>query len=185
MMSRALFLDRDGVINIEKDYVYQIEDFEFIDGVIETLKFFQDAGYLLIIITNQAGIGRGYYTEEQYHKLNEWMVNYFFEREIQITKVYYCPYHPEHGVGIYKKESIDRKPNPGMILKAVEEFNIDLIQSILIGDKESDIDAGISAGIIDTVLVHSKYSTDKARIKARYAIDSVKELTVIIQEDGR
>lgn len=147
-MNKALFLDRDGVINVEKNYVYKIEDFQFIEGIFELTKAFQDKGYLIIVITNQAGIGRGYYTEADLHKLNEWMIEQFKQRNITITEVYYCPYHPTHGIGEYLKDSFDRKPNPGMILKASEKYDIDLTKSVLIGDKDSDIKAGRSAKII-------------------------------------
>lgn len=146
-MNKALFLDRDGVINVEKNYVFKIEDFEFIEGIFELIKTFQDKGYLIIVITNQAGIGRGYYTEEDFHKLNNWMIEQFKQRGITITDVYYCPYHPTHGIGEYLKDSYDRKPNPGMILKAGERYSIDLKQSVLIGDKDTDIKAGQAAGI--------------------------------------
>lgn len=153
MKNKALFLDRDGVINVDKKYVYKIEDFEFIDGVIETLRYFQELGYLLIIITNQAGIGRGYYSEEDFRILNEWMLTQFANKGVHISKVYYSPFHPEHGIGKYKRESFYRKPNSGMILQAQKEFDIDLAKSILVGDKESDIEAGINAGIKVNVLV--------------------------------
>jgi D-glycero-D-manno-heptose 1,7-bisphosphate phosphatase len=154
--NKAIFLDRDGVINVEKNYVYSIEDFEFIDGIFETLKYFQSQGYLLIIITNQAGIGRGYYSEEDFNILTEWMIEEFKKRDIIIDKVYFCPYHPEHGIGKYKFDSYDRKPNPGMILKAVEEKGIDLTKSILIGDKYTDILAGEKAGIPVNILMESQ-----------------------------
>lgn len=153
-MNRALFLDRDGVINVEKNYVYKIEDFEFIDGIFELTKYFQDKGYLIVVITNQAGIGRGYYTEEDFHKLNDWMIEQFKKRSITITEVYYCPYHPTHGIGEYLKDSFERKPNPGMILKASEKYNIDLSESVLIGDKDSDIKAGEAAGILKNIKNH-------------------------------
>ena len=147
MKNKALFLDRDGVINVEKNYVHRIEDFEFIDGVFETLRYFQDQGYFLVIITNQAGIGRGYYTEENFHILNNWMIEQFRINQIVIKKVYFCPYHPTYGVGRYKQESWDRKPNPGMVLLALEEFDLDPQQCILVGDKMSDVEAGLAAKI--------------------------------------
>lgn len=152
-MNKALFLDRDGVINVEKNYVHKIEDFEFIDGIFELTKYFQDNGYLIIVITNQAGIGRGYYTDEDFHKLNDWMIDQFKQKGILITEVYYCPFHPTHGIGEYKKDSFDRKPNPGMILKAARKYNINLSESILIGDKEGDILAGNNAGIESNYLI--------------------------------
>ncbi|NLK66715.1 MAG: D-glycero-beta-D-manno-heptose 1,7-bisphosphate 7-phosphatase [Campylobacteraceae bacterium] len=137
---KALFLDRDGVINEDFGYVYEISKFEFRDGVFETLKKFQDLDYLLIIITNQSGISRGYYTEEDFHTLTEFMLKAFLDKGIKIDKVYYCP----HGAD----ETCEcRKPNPGMILKANYEFDIDLENSILVGDKISDIEAGKRAGV--------------------------------------
>lgn len=144
---QALFLDRDGVINIDHGYVHTEDNFEFVDGIFELCKTATDLGYLIFVITNQAGIGRGYYTEDQFDDISSWMRGVFKSRGIEINKVYYCPYHPEHGVGEYKKHSECRKPEPGMILQAKQEFNIDLENSILVGDNESDIQAGINAGI--------------------------------------
>lgn len=178
MKNKALFLDRDGVINVEKNYVHKIEDFEFIDGVFETLRFFQSKGYLLIIITNQAGIGRGYYTEEDFHILNDWMLERFKEEGISITKVYYSPYHPVYGVGEYKKDSLCRKPNPGMILQAKKDFDIDLSQSILVGDKETDIEAGIRAGIDINIIVETGYKVDNITTKAKRIIDNLSQLNL-------
>ncbi|KYH34471.1 D-glycero-alpha-D-manno-heptose-1,7-bisphosphate 7-phosphatase [Clostridium tepidiprofundi DSM 19306] len=175
-MNKALFLDRDGVINKEKNYLYKIEDFEFIEGVFETLKYFQDKGYLLIIITNQAGIGRGYYTEVDFQKLNNWMIKQFRLRDIVINKVYYCPYHPVYGIGKYKRQSYDRKPNPGMILRAQKDFEIDLSKSILIGDKESDIQAGIVAGVGINVIVKTGYKIDEANTNADYVVENLSNI---------
>lgn len=149
-MNKALFLDRDGVINKEKNYLYKIEDFEFIDGVFETCKYFQDKGYLIIVITNQAGIARGKYTEKDYQILTDWMMNEFKKQDINIKKVYHCPHHPD-----FSGECECRKPNPGMILQAQQEFDIDLSQSILVGDKNSDIEAGIKVGIEKNYLVNT------------------------------
>lgn len=159
-MNKALFLDRDGVINVEKNYVHRTEDFEFTDGIFELTEHYQKLGYLLIVITNQAGIGRGYYTEEDFQRLTEWMIQRFTDKGIVISKVYYCPDHPEHGIGKYKRESSRRKPNPGMILEAAEEFDIDLKNSILVGDKESDIIAGTRAGVGTTILL-TRYSQER------------------------
>lgn len=155
MKNKALFLDRDGVINIDKNYVHKIEDFEFIDGIFDLVKKYQDEGFLIIVITNQAGIGRGYYKEKDFHILNDWMVKQFKLQGIEITEVYYCPYHPTHGIGEYLKDSFDRKPNPGMIFKARDKYDIDLSKSVLIGDKESDILSGKNAGIKDCFYLNS------------------------------
>ena len=130
-MNKALFLDRDGVINIEKNYLYKISDFEFIDGVFETCLYFQSKNYKLIIITNQAGIAKGIYTDDDFHILNNWMLAEFKKKKIYINKVYYCPHHPKFS------ENYDcRKPNPYFVLKAKKNFNLDLSKSILVGDKD-------------------------------------------------
>jgi D-glycero-D-manno-heptose 1,7-bisphosphate phosphatase len=172
-MTKALFLDRDGVINKEKDYLYKIKDFEFIDGVFDALLHFQAKGYLLIIITNQSGIARGYYRESDFLELNEWMLGEFAARGIRIARVYYSPYHPECGIGEYKKDAFCRKPNPGMILQAREELDIDLAESILVGDKESDIEAGLRAGIGMNILVKSGHTVDEYNTKAQLITESI------------
>jgi D-glycero-D-manno-heptose 1,7-bisphosphate phosphatase len=145
--SRALFLDRDGVINIEKGYVYRIDDFAFVEGIFELGARAQSLGFMPIVITNQAGIGRGYYTEAEYQRITVWMLDQFRMRGIGIDRVYHCPFHPTDGIGEYRRESFDRKPNPGMILKAQSEFSLDLSRSVLVGDSDSDIEAGRAAGV--------------------------------------
>lgn len=148
MKSKALFLDRDGVINNEINYLYRIEDFIFIDGIFKLCQNYQKNGYKIFIITNQAGISRGLYNEDDYRKLTVWMINEFSKRGITIKKVYHCPHHPN-----ISGECICRKPNPGMIKQAEMEFNLDLANSILIGDKLSDIEAGKNAGIGLNILI--------------------------------
>ena len=147
MIKKAFFLVRDGVINIDHDYVYKLEDFQFIDGIFELCRQAISKGYLIFVITNQAGIGRGYYNTEDFNHLTRWMCEVFLNEGILITKVYHSPFHPTHGIGEYKKDDISRKPNTGMIYQAVNEFNIDLKESVLIGDKPSDIQAGINAQV--------------------------------------
>lgn len=137
-MRPALFLDRDGVINVDRGYVHKQEDFEFIDGIFEFCRLAKQLGYLIFVVTNQSGIGRGYYTEQDFTKLTDWMCGVFKDQGVDIEKVYHCP-SPE--------DSPDRKPMPGMILRAVEEFGIDLSRSVLVGDKMTDIQAGILAGV--------------------------------------
>ena len=151
-LKKALFLDRDGVVNVEKHYVHKIEDFEFIEGVFELAMAAQAKGYLIIVITNQSGIGRGFYSEAIFHQLTKWMVEQFRANGVTIAKVYFAPHHPEHGIGRYKSESEDRKPNPGMILKAAKEFQLDLTCSVLVGDQSSDVQAGRTAGVGHIVL---------------------------------
>lgn len=146
-MKPALFLDRDGVINIDKGYVYKIDDFIFVDGIFELCRHILDMNYDIFIITNQAGIGRGLYLESDYLLLTQWMLGQFRDQKIFIRDVYHCPYHPIYGLGKYKKDFILRKPHHGMIMQAYVKYNIDLPRSILIGDKFSDIQAGHRAGI--------------------------------------
>lgn len=147
MKKSALFLDRDGVINVDHGYVHTPENFEFIDGIFDLVANANRAGFLVVVVTNQAGIGRGYYSEAQFHALTDWMRNTFAEHGGRIDGVYFCPYHPEHGVGEYRRESEFRKPAPGMLLQAQSELGINLEQSIFIGDKSTDMIAGYAAGV--------------------------------------
>lgn len=155
MQNKALFLDRDGVINADKGYVGRIEQFEFLPGIFDLCRTAQEAGFIPIIVTNQAGIGRGYYSDHDFHRLTDWMLAEFRTRGIGIGRVYHCPHHPEAGLAEYRRECIDRKPNPGMILRAKDDFNLDLSRSVLVGDKDSDIEAGRAAGVgFNIKLVH-------------------------------
>ena len=143
----AIFLDRDGVINIDHGYVHKPEEFQFIEGVFTACRNFLEKGFRLIVITNQAGIARGYYDEAQFESLNEWMLARFATEGVEISGVYYCPHHPDKGVGDYLTSCQCRKPAPGMLQKAAKEHDIDLKNSFLIGDRCSDIDAGYAAGL--------------------------------------
>jgi len=169
-MKKALFLDRDGVINKEKNYLYKIEDFEFIDGVFETCRYFQDKGYLIIIITNQAGIDRGKYTEKDYEILTKWMLKEFQKNGVTITKVYHCPHHPD-----FSGECECRKPKPGMLLQAQKEFNLDLKNSLLVGDKNSDIEAGLNVGIKSNYLITTGHKINENQLDVK-TINNLKEL---------
>ncbi|MEG0729906.1 MAG: HAD family hydrolase [Cetobacterium sp.] len=115
-MKKTIFLDRDGTINVEKNYLHKIEDFEFENRAIEALKILSDLGYQLIVVTNQSGIARGYYGEEDLEKLNNYMMEELKKNGVEITACYFCPHHLEKGVGRYKVECECRKPNPGMLL---------------------------------------------------------------------
>ena len=147
VQQRAVLLDRDGVINVNHGYVHDPENFEFIDGIFEVARAAHASGYKLIVITNQSGIGRGYYSEQQFHQLSKWMCNEFLNVGAPIEKVYFSPFHPTAGCGVYKKDDVSRKPRPGMIHQAQREMNLNLGSSILIGDNVSDIQAGIAAGV--------------------------------------
>ena len=158
--NKALFLDRDGVINVDRGYVHSCDDFHFREGIFELCRAAQAFGYLLVVVTNQAGIARGFYTESEFNDLTTWMAHKFAERQIEITRVYYCPYHPVHGVGPYKYDSPDRKPMPGMIFRASVDLDLDLTASIIIGDKLSDIEAGRAAGVGTKILLRHDATTD-------------------------
>lgn len=174
MKQKALFLDRDGIINIEKNYVYKIVDFEFQPHIFEVLRRFQSEEYLLFVITNQAGIAKGYYSEEDFHILNVWMQKQFERAGIHLTKVYYCPYHID-GRPPYNQESLNRKPYPGMIFTARDEFAIDLGRSLLVGDQESDILAGINAGVKTNILL-TEHKELKTKSQADGIIQDITEL---------
>ena len=156
-MSRALFLDRDGVINEDHGYVFQIKDFVFISGIFELIKKAYQLEMKIFVITNQAGIGRGLYTEEDFLELNEWMCQKFKNAGTPINKVYFCPTHPDHGSGDYKNHDNFRKPAPGMILQARDDFDIDLSSSVLIGDKPSEIIAGNRANVGQNILLSNGF----------------------------
>ena len=154
-MKKAIFLDRDGTINVEKDYIYKSEDLVFEEGTIEALKTFKNLGYILIVVSNQSGIARGYFTEEDLNIFNNNMNEILKKNGVEITEFYCCPHHPD-GIGEYKKVCECRKPNNKMIEDAIEKYNIDREKSYMIGDKTSDIGAGIKSNL-KTVLVKTGY----------------------------
>ncbi len=145
---KALFLDRDGTINVEKNYVFRKEDFVFREGIFELVRGYYRRGYRIFVITNQAGIARGMYTEEDFRVLTEWMAGQFREQGIEISAVYHCPHHPR-----FTGECGCRKPQPGMILEAVRQYGLDPGRCLLIGDKPGDAEAGLRAGIGRNYLV--------------------------------
>jgi D-glycero-D-manno-heptose 1,7-bisphosphate phosphatase len=176
MLHKALFLDRDGVINKDSGYVHKINDFVFIDGIFELASYASKLGYLLVVITNQAGIGKGLYTEKDFFKLNQWMVDQFKSKNIKITKVFFSPYHMDSVIEKYKKDHNTRKPKPGMLFQAKKDLNISLRQSILIGDKVSDIRAGISASVGTNIfLVNENYDYKDLEDNTYYRINKLVE----------
>ena len=174
--SKALFLDRDGVINDEQCYVYCSQHFHFREGIFELCRAAQALGYVLLVITNQAGIARGYYTETEFLELTQWMIHKFDEQQIQIARVYYCPYHPVHGKGRYKYDSPDRKPKPGMLLRARADFDLDLSSSVLVGDQLSDINAGQAAGVGTRILLKSEAAEVEMQENHFYTSDSLDKI---------
>lgn len=166
-MATAVFLDRDGTINVEKKYVYKPEEIEFENGSLEAIAKLNSAGYKVIVITNQAGIARGYYTEEDVDRLHQWINSELAKYGAHIDRFYYCPHHPEHGIGIYKKICFCRKPRIGLIKQAINEFNINVQKSFLVGDRETDIYAGLAAGL-KSILVLTGYGAQTKKIMKDY-----------------
>lgn len=152
-MRRALFLDRDGVINTDHGYVSRIEDFHFQPGIFDLIRLSWRLGLLPVVVTNQSGIGRGYYEEEAFRDLTGWMVERFRQEGAPIAAVYYCPYHPEAPDIAYRAAHSWRKPLPGMLLAARDDLGLDLSASVILGDKPSDIAAGIGAGLRTNLLL--------------------------------
>ena len=142
------------MINVDRAYVHRIDDFEFIPGIFDLSRAAHAAGYRLIVITNQAGIGRGLYTEDDFHALTHWMCARFEAEGAPITQVYFCPTHPQATVERYRRDSDDRKPGPGMLLRAAAQHDIDMAGSMLVGDKGSDVEAGLRAGVGTNVLLN-------------------------------
>ena len=169
MTIKTIFLDRDGVINKEINYLHKIEDFEFIDGVFDTCQYVKSLNYKIIITTNQSGISRGYYTEIDFKKLTNWMLYQFNINNIDIFDVIHCPHLPSDFCDC-------RKPKPGMLLTAKTKHNIDMKKSWMIGDKENDIKAANNAGIINTILVKSGHNVDELKSNAKFILDSIKDI---------
>ena len=168
MNKKVVFIDRDGVINKEVGYLHKIRDFEFIDGVFDACLHFQKLGYSLIIITNQSGIARGYYNEDDFHLVNNWMIDQFENQGVSILDVFFCPHGPESTCDC-------RKPKPGMFNQANDKYNIDMENSWMIGDKEADVQAANAAGIKNTILVKSGHEIDEASSKSQFILDSIKQ----------
>ena len=144
----TLFLDRDGVLNVDHGYVHRWEDFDWIPGAQAAVRRFNAAGWLVIVVTNQSGIGRGYYTEDEMHALHERMQAALAEAGARIDAFYYCPQHPEAAQEAYRHpDPPDRKPNPGMLLKALAEWPVDRERSVMVGDKPADLEAAMRAGV--------------------------------------
>ncbi|QNI71232.1 D-glycero-beta-D-manno-heptose 1,7-bisphosphate 7-phosphatase [Cyanobium sp. NS01] len=150
-MNRALFLDRDGVINEDYGYVHKIEDFHFREEIFDVCRAAQKARMKIVVVTNQAGIGRGYYSHEDFRRVTSYMLNRFCLLDITINRIYHCPFHPIHGVGAYKKDSFCRKPKPGMLVQACNELDLNPRSSIMIGNNDSDHAAAIATGILSYI----------------------------------
>lgn len=181
-MIKALFLDRDGIINVDHGYVHKSKDFEFIDGIFELCQLATEKGYQLFVITNQSGIARGYYSVEQFQSLSAWMVDEFANQNVTIEEVFFCPHHPSKAVNDFASDCDCRKPKPGMIVQAQSKYNIDLAQSVFIGDKVSDMQAAKAAGITQCILVASDYQ-DELNVDVQRVADIVAARKILENED--
>ena len=167
MRKRALFLDRDGVVNEEVGYLHRAEEVRFVDGIFSLCRTAAGLGYRLIVVTNQAGIARGYYTEADFEVLMKFMRERLSTEGVELDAVYYCPFHPEHGVGKYKREHEDRKPGTGMLRRGAREFGVELSESVLVGDRCSDVAAARAAGLRQMFLMEG---TEMARCEGEYRV---------------
>ncbi len=147
MKAKAVFFDRDGVLNYDVFYLYKIEDFRWMDGALTALARLYNLGYKLFVVTNQSGIARGYYTEEDMHALHRHMQRELRECGAAIEKFYYCPHYREGTVARYVRECDCRKPKPGMLLQAFAEYDLDREACFMIGDRDKDVAAAVNAGI--------------------------------------
>ncbi len=180
-MNRALFLDRDGVINTEVEYLSKIDDVVFVEGIFDLCLSAQDLGYKIIIVTNQSGIARGYYSEDDFWVVMKWMSGQFRAYGVNITSIYFCPHHPHFGNVRYKKQCGCRKPKAGMIEKAAEQHSIDLPESLFVGDKSSDMKAAISAGIGTRVLLRTGHKFgSEAEALADFVLDFPGDVTKLL-----
>ena len=146
-LRRAVFLDRDGVINVDHGYVSSWDQFEFLPGVPAALRQLQSAGYVLVVVSNQSGIGRGFYTEGEFAALSTQLIDFLADHNIALTAIYHCPHHPTEALGGYKRDCDCRKPRPGMIIRGINDWQLEPEVCALVGDKLSDIEAGQGAGI--------------------------------------
>lgn len=177
MGKKAIFLDRDGTINVDHGYVHQIDDFQFIDGVGKALKQLQDKGWLLVLVTNQSGIARGYFSEEQFLQLTEWL-DWSLDEDygVVLDGIYYCPHHPE-GQGEYREACDCRKPQAGMFMQAIKDLGIDPAKSVMVGDKLEDMLAAQNAGVKTKILVRTgKAVSEEAIQSADKVLDSLADL---------
>ncbi|HDU8582179.1 TPA: D-glycero-beta-D-manno-heptose 1,7-bisphosphate 7-phosphatase [Morganella morganii] len=178
----AVFLDRDGTINVDTGYLHEIDDFQFIENAIEAMQAIKQMGYALIIVTNQSGIARGMFTEDQFMHLTEWMDWSLADRGVDLDGIYYCPHHPEGIVEEFRQECNCRKPAPGMLLDAQKFLKIDMSNSYMVGDKLDDMLAGRAAEVGTTVLVRTgKPVTEDAEAAADIVINSIADLPALLK----
>ena len=173
MTIKTIFLDRDGVINKEINYLHKIDDFEFLDGIFETCQYLINLNYKIIIVTNQSGIARGYYSANDFQIITNWMIAEFKKNNVDILDVFHCPHSPSSNCDC-------RKPKPGMFIEAKNKHNIDMLKSWMIGDSERDIRAANLAGIKNTILVRSGHKINESNSNAMFFLDSINKTNQII-----
>lgn len=177
MSTPAIFLDRDGVINVDHGYVSNQDDFEFIEGVFEACRAFKEKGYLLVVVTNQSGIARGMFTEDDFMALTEWMDWNFADKGVDFDGIYFCPHHPD-----ITGDCACRKPKPGMLLDAQRFLKIDMANSVMIGDKAGDLKAAQEAGVLNRILVRSgKAVTKEGEVLATHIVDSIADVPALLE----
>jgi D-glycero-D-manno-heptose 1,7-bisphosphate phosphatase len=179
---RALFLDRDGVVNEEIGYLFRAEEVRFVPGIVSLCQTARRLGYLIFVVTNQAGIARGYYSEDDFQRLMEWMSAELAREGVCFDAVYHCPFHPEHGLGEYRREHEDRKPGTGMLRRGAREFGVSLEASVMVGDRCTDVAAANAAGLRQAFLIGG---TESGTCPGRYeAIRSLAEVERWLIERG-
>ena len=177
----AIFLDRDGTLNVDHGYVHEIDNFQFIDGVIDACLKLKEMGFLLVLVTNQSGIARGKFTEDQFLTLTEWMDWSLADRCVDLDGIYFCPHHPEGLVKEFTQACDCRKPQPGMFLTAKEELGIDMASSYMVGDKLEDMQAAAAAGVGHKILVRTgKPVTPESESAADAVLESLAALPSFI-----
>ena len=173
MTIKTIFLDRDGVINKDTNYLSKIEEFEFINGIFKTCKYLLSIDYEIIVVTNQSGIARGYYSEKDFQNITKWMLSQFKINGVKILDVLHCPHSPDSNCNC-------RKPKPGMFIKAKNKHGIDMEKSWMVGDKEVDIIAANNSGIANTILVRSGHEINEKKSNAKFIINSIYQISKVV-----
>jgi D-glycero-D-manno-heptose 1,7-bisphosphate phosphatase len=181
-MRPAIFLDRDGTLNADVGFTHRVDDLRLLDGVADGLRHFGQLGFQLLITTNQSGIARGYFSEDQMHAFNVALVERLRTEGIAIAGVYFCPFHPTEGQGKYCAESPLRKPNPGMILAAAKDHHLDLPASFAIGDKASDVAAGQAAGCGTILIAGGRHEGGEEGVTADFVARDLREAAEYVAE---
>lgn len=186
VLRKAVFLDRDGTINVEKNYLHRVEDFTFIPGVPQAIRRLNEAGFLVVVVTNQSGVARGYFELDDVHRLHDHVGSLLACQQAHVDGFFICPHHPESGKGRWRKRCDCRKGEPGLLLQAAEQLSIDLHRSFMVGDKPADMDAGLRAGCTP-LLVLTGYGAETAKSLdpsiGRYA-SLVEAVDFILRQDG-